>query len=83
MQRAGLVKPDGARNRPGGRAEEECSAAASRNCISHIAMTVLMLLSIRINDLLTLIAALPNAASIRVRFYFGKRTLLLLFILFY
>jgi hypothetical protein len=27
MQRAGLVKPDGARNRPGGRAEEECSAA--------------------------------------------------------
>jgi hypothetical protein len=46
-------------------------------------MTVLMLLSIRINDLLTLIAALPNAASIRVRFYFGKRTLLLLFILFY
>jgi hypothetical protein len=47
----------------------------------YIAMAILMLLSIRINDLLTLIAQLPNAASIRLRRYFGKGTLLLL--LFY
>jgi hypothetical protein len=53
-----------------------CSAAEL-----YIAMTILMLLSNRINDLLTLIALLPNAASIRFRFYFGKSTLLLLFIL--
>jgi hypothetical protein len=79
MQRAGLVKPTGARNRRKcEHAEEECSTAEL-----FIAMTILMLLSTRINDLLTLIAPRPNAASIRFRFYFGKSTLWLLFISFY
>jgi hypothetical protein len=80
MQRAGLVKPNAMGPRRPSRSleQEECSAAEL-----HTAMTILMLLSGRINHLLTLIAPLPNAASIRFRFYYGKGTLLLLFVLFY
>ena len=70
LLRAKLVKPHQKAVPEGRPAEEGCSEEELL-----IAITILLLLSDRITDLYTQISQLPNAATARLRLYFGKSAL--------